>query len=77
MSLTRLGKITQALDRGARRELDLAGYDLNTLTLAIADRPGGVVRVHASFDIPADKADALAALVDKHEPVGDGEPSTH
>lgn len=68
MSVTRIGKITRALDVGSRRELELAGCDPNSLTLAISDRPGGVIRVSASFDIPADKADQLAELVDKCEP---------
>jgi hypothetical protein len=68
MSIARIGKITRVLDRSSRRELRKAGCNPDTLTLVLEDRIDGGVRVHASFDLPADKADALAALVDTNEP---------
>ena len=68
MSVARLGKITRALDRGARIELGLAGCNPDSLTLAVREVSTGEVIVDASFILPRDKADALTALVDKHEP---------
>lgn len=75
--MNRLARVTRALDAGARREMKLAGMDPDTLRLALREAPGGAFIVDVSFVLTSHKADALAALVDKHEPVGDGEPSTH
>lgn len=75
--MNRLARVTRALDAGARLEMRLAGLDPDSLRLALREAPGGAFIVDASFVLPSDKADALVALVDKHEPVGDGEPITH